>query len=149
MNNDSKLMLCKKAIKAMENAYSPYSGYKVGAALLCRSGGIYTGCNIENASYTPTVCAERCAVFSAVADGERDFEAIAIAGGAKGEITSCAYPCGVCRQVLSEFCDRDFIVITVKNADGDKIVFEEHTLSELLPYSFGSDNLNKPKGGTE
>ena len=93
--------LAFEAKKAMENAYSPYSHFSVGAALLCRSGKVYTGCNIENASYTPTVCAERVAFFKALSDGEREFEAIAIAGGANGNVSAETAPCGVCRQVMS------------------------------------------------
>ena len=125
------LALC--AIDAMKKSYSPYSSFTVGAALLTKDGKIYTGANIENASYTPTICAERNAIFTAVHAGEREFEAIAIVGGHKGEITGVTAPCGVCRQVMSEFCSPDFKVILVTSPDGD---FEETTLGELLPYTF-------------
>lgn len=123
--------LIQAALEAKKNSYSPYSGYSVGAAILTEDGRIFTGCNIENASYGATNCAERTALFSAVAAGYRKFTAIAIVGG-KGEQADMPYPCGICRQMLSEFCDRDFKIIVAKNTDD----FEEHTLGELLPYSF-------------
>ena len=126
--------LASEAKKAMENAYSPYSHFSVGAALLCRSGKVYTGCNIENASYTPTVCAERVAFFKALSDGEREFEAIAIAGGANGTVSAETAPCGVCRQVMSEFCGADFKVILVSGSSE-----RELTLGELLPLAFALD----------
>ncbi len=126
-----KQELINKAKEAMGNAYAPYSNFKVGAALLTKKGKIYTGCNIENASYTPTVCAERVAVFKAVADGERDFYMLAVAGGKDGIITDGAFPCGVCRQVLSEFMS-DEIIVLVATQDG----YKETTLSGLLPESF-------------
>ena len=125
------LALC--AIDAMKKSYSPYSHFTVGAALLTKEGKIYTGANIENASYTPTVCAERNAIFTAVHEGERDFEAIAIVGGHEGDVKGITAPCGVCRQVMSEFCSSDFKVSLVTSNDGD---YEETTLGELLPYTF-------------
>lgn len=125
--------LALASIEAMKKSYSPYSNFTVGAALLTRDGKIYTGANIENASYTPTVCAERNAIFTAVHNGERDFEAIAIVGGHKGDIKGVTAPCGVCRQVMSEFCSPDFKVILVTSNDGD---YEETTLGDLLPYMF-------------
>lgn len=125
--------LALTAIKAMNAAYAPYSGYRVGAALLTASGRVYTGCNIENASYTPTVCAERTAIFKAVSEGEREFAMLAVAGGKDGVITGVFPPCGVCRQVLAEFCSPEMPIILVKNADGNG---EIHTLGELLPLSF-------------
>ena len=125
------LELREKAIEAMRAAYAPYSGFFVGAALLCKSGRIYTGCNIENASYSVTVCAERVALFSAVAAGERDFEAIAVVGGKNGEIDSPCAPCGVCRQALAEFCPKDMKVLLVT-----KEGYEGYTLEALLPKSF-------------
>ena len=118
--------LIKFAFKARENAYAPYSDFKVGAALLCADGSVYTGCNVENASFSPTCCAERVAIFGAVADGKRQFDAIAVVGGKEDASTAC-YPCGVCRQVIREFCSDGFKVITV---DG------ELKLGELLPKSF-------------
>lgn len=126
--------LIELAQDAMLHAYVPYSGYKVGAALLCADGTVYQGCNIENASYTPTICAERSAFFKAVYDGKRDFTAIAVCGGKDGIITGAFPPCGVCRQVMREFCEDDFIIYMV-GAGG---TYEAHTLGEILPYSFSS-----------
>ena len=125
--------LCNLAKEAMTHAYVPYSGYKVGAALLCADGTVYQGCNIENASYTPTICAERTAFFKAVYDGHRDFTAIAVCGGKDGIITGPFPPCGVCRQVMREFCADDFVINMV-----DPTGFETVTLSQLLPYSFSA-----------
>ena len=113
--NDKELITA--AFNAMEKAYAPYSGYKVGAALLCKNGKLFTGCNIENASYTPTVCAERTAFFKAVSEGEREFEKIAVVGGKDGNVTDTFMPCGVCRQVMTEFCKADFTVLVAKSAD--------------------------------
>ena len=131
--------LCRLAIEARKSSYSPYSGFKVGAALLSATGKIYTGCNIENAAYSPTVCAERVAFFKAVSEGETKFEAIAIAGGANDLPDGECPPCGVCRQVMAEFCDPDsFRIYLVKNEN-------EHislTLREILPYGFGKGYLN-------
>lgn len=125
------------AIDSMKMAYAPYSGFKVGAALLCKSGKVYTGCNIENASFTPTVCAERTAVFKAVSEGEREFLKLAVVGGKGGKTGGITQPCGVCRQVLREFCQDDFEIIFVKDEDN----FEKHTLSQILPFSFRPENL--------
>lgn len=122
------------AVEAMGHAYVPYSGYKVGAALLTADGRVYQGCNIENASYTPTVCAERTAFFKAVYDGARDFTAIAIVGGKNGELTGFFPPCGVCRQVMREFCGDDFTVY-LGGANG---AIETLTLKDILPYSFSA-----------
>jgi len=127
----TKEQLCELAIQAMQGAYAPYSGYWVGAALLCADGTVYTGCNIENASYTPTVCAERTAFFKAVSDGKREFSAIAICGGKGGVISGFFPPCGVCRQVMREFCRDDFTVYLI----GDGAV-KTRTLADLLPDSF-------------
>lgn len=124
--------LCALAVKAMDNAYAPYSGYRVGAALLTTDGEIFTGCNIENSSFSPTVCAERTAIFKAVSEGKREFSAIAVAGGKDGKIEGAFPPCGVCRQVMAEFCEPDFTVLLVT---GEKI-YEKHTLSEILPLAF-------------
>ena len=123
--------LCKLAVEAMSHAYVPYSGYKVGAALLCADGTVYQGCNIEHAAYSPTNCAERTAIFKAVYDGHRDFAAIAVCGGKDGVITGAFPPCGVCRQVMREFCGDDFLIYLV-NEKG----FETVTLSDLLPFGF-------------
>ena len=124
--------LIELAKEAMTHAYVPYSGYKVGAALLCADGTVYCGCNIENASFTPTVCAERTAFFKAVYDGHRDFAAIAVCGGKDGVISGLFPPCGVCRQVMREFCRDDFLIHMADTGDAYKTV----TLSELLPHSF-------------
>ena len=124
--------LCSLAVNAMDRAYVPYSGYRVGAALLTTGGEVFTGCNIENASYTPTVCAERTAVFKAVSEGYTSFEMIAVAGGKNGKITGAFPPCGVCRQVLAEFCSPDFPVLLVTGKD----TFERLTLKDLLPRAF-------------
>ena len=123
--------LIEKAKQAMEKAYAPYSGFQVGAALKCADGSIYTGCNIENASFSPTICAERTAFAKAVSEGKRDFTAIAVCGGKGGHITGLCTPCGVCRQVMAEFCKEDFQVILVK-PEG----YETRTLAQLLPDSF-------------
>ena len=126
--------LCELAREAMTHAYVPYSGYQVGAALLGRSGKVYTGCNIENAAYTPTNCAERTAVFKAVSEGITEFDAIAVCGGpGEAEPEDFCTPCGVCRQVMREFCADDFMIYMV-NPTG----FEAVTLSQLLPYSFSA-----------
>ena len=131
--------LIELAKEAMTHAYVPYSGYKVGAALLCADGTVYLGCNIENASYSPTVCAERTAFFKAVFDGHRDFTAIAVCGGKDGVITGQFPPCGVCRQVMREFCRDDFVIYLV-GPQG----YETVTLAELLPHSFRADtHMNK------
>lgn len=129
--------LALSAINAMKKSYAPYSGFNVGAALLTKSGKVFTGCNIENASFTPTVCAERTAFFKAISEGEREFSVIAVVGGKDGVPTGFAEPCGVCRQAMREFCEDDFEIIFVK----DKNTLEKHTLSELLPNSFKPDNL--------
>ncbi len=131
-------LLAQKAIEAQQKSYSPYSHFKVGAALLTKDGKIYTGCNIENASYTPTVCAERTAIFKAVSEGETEFEAIAIVGGMNGEISDPTPPCGVCRQVMSEFCDPDTFMICLVGKDG----YKEYTLGQLLPFTFTKTNMD-------
>lgn len=123
--------LIRAAFRARENSYSPYSRFRVGAALLCETGEIYTGCNIENRAYGPTNCAERTAFFKAVSEGKRSFSAIAIVGG-ETESVWC-YPCGVCRQVMAEFCSPDeFLIICARSADEYRIF----TLKELLPEMF-------------
>ena len=118
--------------EARQHAYATYSGYKVGAALLCKDGTVYQGCNIENASYSPTNCAERTAFFKAIYDGKRDFEAIAVCGGKDGVITGPFPPCGVCRQVMREFCGQDFKIHIIDS----NTTYSTYTLAELLPQSF-------------
>ena len=131
--------LISAAIKARKLSYSPYSHYQVGAALLSEDGQVVTGCNIENAAYTPTNCAERTAFFKAISEGCRDFRAIAIVGSPEGDVlTQYAYPCGVCRQVMMEFCDPSDFQIIVAKSENDYLV---KTLQELLPEGFGPDNL--------
>ena len=131
--------LIELALKAREKSYSPYSHFKVGAALLAEDGSVYSGCNIENASYAPTNCAERTAFFKAVSEGKREFKAIAIVGGMAGE-TSLSYcaPCGVCRQVMIEFCDpKEFkVIVAIDEKD-----YHHHTLEEILPFGFGPKDL--------
>ena len=130
--------LVKTALFMRKMSYTPYSHFNVGAALLGADGKIYTGCNIENASYTPTNCAERTAFFKAVSEGVKDFTAIAIAGGKDDakELDYCP-PCGVCRQVMSEFCRDDFKIILVKS----ETKYKEYTLTEILPERFTPVNL--------
>ena len=124
--------LIQLAKEAMTHAYAPYSGFRVGAALLCADGSVYQGCNIENAAYSPTNCAERTAFFQAVYDGHREFTALAVCGGKDGIITGFCPPCGVCRQVMREFCREDFPVY-LAGPDGQ---YQTRTLSQLLPDSF-------------
>ena len=124
--------LISKAKLAAENAYAPYSHFTVGAALLAKSGKVYLGCNIENVAFGPTNCAERTAFFKAISEGERNFEKIAIVGGKEHNFTDYCPPCGVCRQVMSEFCDDSFTIILGKNGDG----YRELTLGEMLPCRF-------------
>ncbi len=124
--------LIEKAIEAMGRAYVPYSGYKVGAALLCADGSVFLGCNIENAAFSPTICAERTAFAKAVSEGYRDFVAIAVCGGKDGIIEGTFPPCGVCRQVMREFCKDDFLIY-MADKDGK---FETRTLTQILPDSF-------------
>ncbi len=147
--------LIKEAIQAAKGAYAPYSGYHVGAALLTEHGDIYTGCNIENTSFGATNCAERTAFFKAVSAGEKDFKAIAIAGGPGAlfadeaektdnistgqsdrnhlQFPDYAYPCGICRQVMQEFCESDFKIIVAKSTED----YKKYNLKELLPFGFG------------
>lgn len=124
--------LIKKSIEMLNFSYVPYSNFHVGAALLTSEGEIYTGCNIENAAYGPSNCAERTAIFKAVSEGKKNFEAIAVVGGKNGKIEDFCPPCGVCRQVLAEFCKKDFKIILAKSTDEYKIM----TLEQLLPESF-------------
>ena len=129
--------LCRKAIDMRSESYAPYSDFLVGSAVLLSDGTVYTGCNIKNSAFGPSICAERTAIFKAVSEGHKDFAAIAIAGGKRdGELQYCA-PCGVCRQVMREFCGDSFKIYLAKSA-GD---YKEFTLGELLPESFGPDNL--------
>ena len=139
ISTEIKQELVKQALAARKFAYVPYSKFRVGAAVLAKNGAIYTGCNIENAAYTPTNCAERTAFFKAVSEGERSFTAIAVVGGPEGasEFDWCA-PCGVCRQVMKEFCQDDrFQIILARSVKEYKV----YTLAELLPMGFGPDNL--------
>lgn len=137
---DKKLAeeMIELAIGQLQYSYTPYSGFKVGAALLTKDGKFYTGCNIENAAFTPTNCAERTAFFKAVSEGEREFRAICIVGGKDGVLTEYAAPCGVCRQVMMEFCDPETFQIIMATG---KEQYEIFTLKELLPQGFGPTNL--------
>ena len=130
------LELMQLAVEAREMAYAPYSHFRVGAALLGKSGKVYKGCNVENAAYSPTNCAERTAVFKAVSEGEREFVAIAIVGGMDEIIADFCTPCGVCRQVLAEFCDKKFRLV-LGNPDNVKV----YTFEEILPFAFGKADL--------
>ena len=134
----TKEQLLSMAKDAMQYSYSPYSGYKVGAALRCKDGSAYTGCNIENAEYSSTNCAERTAFFKAVSEGKREFIAIAICGGKDGVTKGEFPPCGVCRQVMREFCEDDFL-IHLESEDGT----QTYTLNELLPVSFRPETIKK------
>lgn len=150
-------MLMKLAVKARQFSYSPYSSFRVGAALLCEDGSVYTGCNVENAAFTPGICAERTAFAKAVSEGKRKFLAIAVAGGpggagnpderdgADGSLAFTA-PCGVCRQVMREFCDPDsFRIVLGVLGEG----LQSYYLRELLPFSFGPDNLKQNGDGED
>lgn len=130
--------LIEEALEARKKSYSPYSHFQVGAALLTSQGKIYRGCNIENAAYGPTNCAERTAFFKAVSEGEHQFDAIAIVGGNESGITDYAAPCGVCRQVMMEFCNPETFLIYVAKSSEEYKVF---TLKQLLPEGFGPANL--------
>ena len=131
MTKDELTALAKQA---MVNAYAPYSGCKVGAALLTKGGKVYLGCNIENASFSPTICAERSAFAAAVSAGEREFAALAVTGGKNGEIRGAFYPCGVCRQVIREFCADDLPIYVLTDSGIISL-----TLGDLLPHSFSSE----------
>ena len=126
--------LVRQALAAMKFAYVPYSGFTVGAALLTKSGKVYLGCNIENAAYGPSNCAERTAIFKAVAEGEREFAAIAVVGGKDGVAADIFPPCGVCRQVMQEFCAPDFMIYMGRGDDS----YEAVPLEQLLPYGFNA-----------
>ena len=130
-------MLVQKAMEVRENSYAPYSGFAVGAALLCADGTVFTGCNVESAAYAPTVCAERTAFVKAVSEGQREFVTIAIVGGKVDGALDACYPCGVCRQVMAEFCCEDFRILMATSAND----WAEETLGALLPNRFGPDNL--------
>ncbi len=130
--------LIKKATEMLKYSYAPYSNFKVGAALMAKNRKIYTGCNIENAAFGPSNCAERTAFFKAVSEGDREFDAIAIVGGKDGRVTDYCPPCGVCRQVMAEFCDPDsFFVILAKSEDEYWI----YSLRELFPMGFTPEKL--------
>ena len=138
ISEQEEKVLIQQALDARKLAYAPYSGYAVGAALLTADGRTYLGGNIENASYGATNCAERTAFFKAVSEGERDFTAIAIAGGKTDEDPAeYAYPCGICRQVMQEFCREDFRIYVVKSTED----YRRYTLKELLPFGFGGDAI--------
>ncbi len=124
--------LIEYAIEASKNSYSPYSNFKVGAALLTKNNKIFLGCNIENGSYSPSICAERVAFSKAISEGEKEFKAIAIVGGENGKFTDFCSPCGVCRQVMREFCGKDFTIYL----GNDKLEYKKYTLEELLPHAF-------------
>lgn len=134
-----ELDLVRQAVIARQKSYSPYSGFMVGAALLTAGGKVYHGCNIENAAYTPTICAERTAFSKAVSEGEKNFKAIAVAGWPKDGEAGFAYPCGVCRQVMMEFCDPESFKVIVAASEKN---YRVYSLTELLPHGFGPMDLN-------
>ena len=138
MDRELAEKMIELAIEQLKYSYTPYSHFKVGAALLTKGGKFYTGCNIENAAYTPTNCAERTAFFKAVSEGEREFQAICIVGGKDGVLTEYAAPCGVCRQVMMEFCNPETFQIILATS---KEQYEIFSLKELLPLGFGPNNL--------
>ena len=141
MTKEKKQELVAKALEARAYSYAPYSDFRVGAALLCRDGNIVTGCNIENAAYGPSNCAERTAVFKAVSEGIQEFDAIAITGGpGMDPPKEIAAPCGVCRQGLREFCEPETCLVLLGKGDGS---WQEYTLEELLPLGFSGKNLGK------
>lgn len=138
MNKEMIRKLIETAAEQLQYSYAPYSHFRVGAALLAENGEIFTGCNIENAAYSPTNCAERTAVFKAVSEGVCVFQAICIVGGKEGNLRDYVYPCGMCRQVMAEFCDPDtFFVISATDTEHYQI----HLLKELLPYGFYPESL--------
>ncbi len=137
-DGEMKKLLIQMAIDVLPNSYAPYSRYNVGAAALFDSGKIYTGVNVESASLGCTICAERNAIFHGVAEGERKLLAVAIVGGTNGERTEYCVPCGVCRQVMRDFADKDTMLVISAKTPNDYI---ENTLEELLPYSFGPESL--------
>ena len=137
ITQDQEERLVQAALAGLSRSYAPYSHFHVSAALLCGDGTIYTGNNIENAAYSATVCAERCAFFQAVGAGKRDFAAIAVCGGRDGAAEDFCPPCGVCRQVMREFCGPDFRILLAKE-NGEQ---RSYTLAELLPESFRPDNM--------
>ena len=138
ISTEIKQELVKQALAARKFAYVPYSKFRVGAAVLAKNGTIYTGCNIENAAYTPTNCAERTAFFQAVSEGVLEFDAICVVGGMNKELKEYAAPCGVCRQVMMEFCNPEEFQIILATS---KEQYEIFTLKELLPLGFGPNNL--------
>ncbi|MFR3728341.1 cytidine deaminase [Lacrimispora sp.] len=137
MDETTKNMLVAEAYEAQKTAYVPYSNFSVGAALLAKNGTVYRGCNIENASYSPTNCAERTAFFKAISEGVTEFEAIAVVGNKKGEKGGFCAPCGVCRQVMAEFCDPDEFLILLGAGDRTSV----YTLKDMLPLGFTNKNL--------
>lgn len=140
ITNETKIALFKKACDMLNFSYTPYSNFKVGAALLCQDGTIYGGCNIENAAYGPSNCAERTAFFKAVSEGHLKFDAIFVVGGPEGKIKDYCPPCGVCRQVMMEFCNPDTFSIFLGKSEDDIV---EYKLKDLLPLGFGNADLNK------
>lgn len=138
MTREKAQRLIEEAAAQLQYSYAPYSDFRVGAALLARDGKVYTGCNIENAAYGPSNCAERTAFFKAVSEGARDFEAICVVGGKSGRLTSYTPPCGVCRQVMMEFCDPEEFQVILATGTED---YRAYRLKELLPLGFGPGNL--------
>ena len=138
LSDELRTQLIDKAFDMLKYSYTPYSRFKVGAALLAKNGTVYGGCNIENAAYTPTSCAERTAFCKAVSEGVTEFDAIAVTGGHEGNVTAFTTPCGVCRQVMMEFCNPETFRVIVAM---DREHYREYALKELLPEGFGPENL--------
>lgn len=138
MNEEQIRSLLTKALQATEKSYAPYSKFCVGVALLAQNGEIFCGCNIENSAFSPSVCAERVAIFNAVSNGNKKFKAIAVVGGKNGNCDEFCPPCGVCRQMLAEFCDGDFLIILGKR----NLEYKVFTLAQLLPVAFEKNNLD-------
>ena len=139
MEKERVIKLIESALEQRKFAYAPYSGFCVGAALLGKNGKIYGGCNIENAAFTPGNCAERTAIFKAVSEGVREFQAICVVGGREDKPLDYAAPCGVCRQVMMEFCRSEFLIILAKDTEH----YSCYTLGDLFPYGFGPGNLSE------
>lgn len=145
LGKKKKAELAAAALEVRKRAYAPFSGHAVGAALLASDGRIFTGCNIENSAYSPTICAERAAFAKAISEGSREFEAIAVAGGFEEVPEGYCAPCGVCRQVMAEFCGRDFTVMLVRTPEDRK----EYTLEEIFPLAFTIESSGEKPSGKE
>ena len=145
LSEKKKKELAAAALEVRKRAYAPFSGHAVGAALLAEDGSVFTGCNIENSAYSPTICAERAAFAKAVSEGFREFSAIAVAGGFEEVPEGYCAPCGVCRQVMAEFCGKDFIILLVRTPEDRR----EYTLEEIFPLAFRIEETEGRPSGEE